>query len=259
MQYWSILVIRCTIGPILVYKFNNSYIFWVHHFRTWSCQRHLHKAFPIPTCQTPFVWHRGNTLFCRDEFKGSFDSSSKLSQETQYLASILSDTFVKYIRRNISCVQGKQCLHSRWNFISTSTELHGHGDERWPIDVTSKTYFRWPTEVTSKTYFRGVRLCLSGGRTLAMMAKVLLAFCHYSTDQFTQALELLTNSSDFSGQLLLHFSHIKGIWYFITELIYLLFWVAPSCYRLEYSTDSPSSACDPYVVLPQFWTYFCYQ
>ena len=34
-----------------------------------------------------------------------------------------------------------------------------HGDERWPKEVTSKTYFRWPTEVTSNTYFRGVHQC----------------------------------------------------------------------------------------------------
>ena len=43
---------------------------------------------------------------------------------------------------NISCALDKQSLHSRWNFISISTELHGHGDERWPMDVMSKTYFR---------------------------------------------------------------------------------------------------------------------
>ena len=28
------------------------------------------------------------------------------------------------------------------NFISTFTELHVHGDERWPLVVTSNTYFR---------------------------------------------------------------------------------------------------------------------
>ena len=77
-----------------------------------------------------------------DEFKGSFHSlylrlvTSKLSQETQSLASILSDTFVKCICRNISCALGKWSLQSRWNFISTFTELHVHGDERWPTEVT---------------------------------------------------------------------------------------------------------------------------
>ena len=39
----------------------------------------------------------------------------KRSQETQYLASILSDTFVKCICRNISCALGKSSSHSRWN------------------------------------------------------------------------------------------------------------------------------------------------
>ena len=34
-------------------------------------------------------------------------------------------------------------------FSSTFTELHVHGDERWPMEVTSITYFRWSTEVTS--------------------------------------------------------------------------------------------------------------
>ena len=47
-------------------------------------------------------------------------------------------------------------MHSRWNFISTFTELHVHGDERWLMEVTSSTYFRCPTEVMSNTYFRGV-------------------------------------------------------------------------------------------------------
>ena len=45
---------------------------------------------------------------------------------------IISDTFVTRILRNISCALGKQSLYSRWKFISTFTELHGHGDERWP-------------------------------------------------------------------------------------------------------------------------------
>ena len=37
----------------------------------------------------------------------------KLSQETQYLVSILSNTFLKCICRNISCALGKWSLHSR--------------------------------------------------------------------------------------------------------------------------------------------------
>ena len=66
----------------------------------------------------------------------------KHSQESHYLASILSHTFVECICRNISCALGKWSLYSRWNFISTFTELHLHGDERWPTEVTSTTYSR---------------------------------------------------------------------------------------------------------------------
>ena len=54
-----------------------------------------------------------------DECKAVFiarihaSKTSKLSRETHYLASILSDTFVKCICRNISCALGKWTLHSR--------------------------------------------------------------------------------------------------------------------------------------------------
>ena len=89
-----------------------------------------------------------------DEFKGSFESlyshslnATTYSQETQYfIGSILSIidsiepiTFVKCIFGNISCALGKWCLHSRWNFISAFTELHVHGDERWPIELVSNS------------------------------------------------------------------------------------------------------------------------
>ena len=43
--------------------------------------------------------------------------------------------------RSISCAQGKRSLYSRWNVILTFIELHDHGGERWPTEVTSKTYF----------------------------------------------------------------------------------------------------------------------
>ena len=55
---------------------------------------------------------------------------------------ILSDTFVECIYRSMSCALGKWSLHSRWNFISTSTEFHVHDDEHWLMEVTSNTYFR---------------------------------------------------------------------------------------------------------------------
>ena len=80
--------------------------------------------------------------------QGSFDSSYsrslnvKTQPRTEYLASILSDKFDKCICRNISCALGKWSLHSRWNLSRLSLSLHVHGDERWPIEVTSNTYFR---------------------------------------------------------------------------------------------------------------------
>ena len=41
----------------------------------------------------------------------------------------------------------KYVLHvtsvGRWRFVSTLTEFHGHGDERWPAEVTSNTHFGW--------------------------------------------------------------------------------------------------------------------
>ena len=104
----------------------------------------------------PTTRHRGNTLFCRavtsilsqrllhkmTNSSAVFIARIQLSRESQYLASILSDTFVKCICRDISRVLGKWSLHSRWNVISTFTELHVHGNERWPMEVTSNTYFR---------------------------------------------------------------------------------------------------------------------
>ena len=60
-----------------------------------------------------------------EEFKGSFHSSysrlltPKLNQDTQYLASILSDRFVECNCRNISCALGQWSSHSRRTFIST--------------------------------------------------------------------------------------------------------------------------------------------
>ena len=75
------------------------------------------------------------------EFKGSSGSSysRSLNVKTQPRN---SNTFVECICRNISFAPGKWSLHSRWNFISTFTDLHVHGDERWPTEVTSNTYFR---------------------------------------------------------------------------------------------------------------------
>ena len=49
------------------------------------------------------------------------------------------DTFVRRICRNISCARGTRYLHSRLNFISYTCRTHG--DELWPMEVTSNTYF----------------------------------------------------------------------------------------------------------------------
>ena len=67
---------------------------------------------------------------------GSCDSPSSLSwglcQETQYLASIIPDKLLQYICCNLNCAQTRPSLHSRWNFSSTFTELHDHGDRTLP-------------------------------------------------------------------------------------------------------------------------------
>ena len=118
-----------------------------------------------------FQQHHGNTLFCHavtlissQRFLHKMTNStavliapihacltSKLSQETQYLASILSNTLViKCIFCNISCALGKWSLHSRWNFISAFTELQVHGDECWPTEVMSSKYFHGVDSSPSK-------------------------------------------------------------------------------------------------------------
>ena len=88
--------------------------------------------------QDKWVWYRGSALCCRaatsilrwvtgkyDEFRGMSRlhacSTSKPSQETQYLASILSDTFVRCICRKISYAQGKGSLRTR---VEISSRLH---------------------------------------------------------------------------------------------------------------------------------------
>ena len=43
--------------------------------------------------------------------------------------------------RNISWALGIWSLHSKGNFISIFIELHVHGNERWPMEVTSNTHY----------------------------------------------------------------------------------------------------------------------
>ena len=88
--------------------------------------------------RSPQFWVSGYCTKWR--IQGSFQSSYsrslnvKTKPRSSILASIASDMFVKCICRNISCAQGKRSLDSRWTLIATSTELHGHGDERWPME-----------------------------------------------------------------------------------------------------------------------------
>ena len=93
--------------------------------------------------------HQVETQVVHECFVFSLSQSSANECDLQWtvkvlllLSSLRPDTSVKCICRNINCAQGKWRLHSRWNFPSTFTELHVHGDERWPTEVTSNTYFR---------------------------------------------------------------------------------------------------------------------
>ena len=78
------------------------------------------------------------------------------TQDTQYSASILTDELVQCICRNPKCAQGQRSgLYSTWNSTSIFNELHGHGDERWPTEVTSDTCFvvcpyRWSRSLGGK-------------------------------------------------------------------------------------------------------------
>ena len=74
-----------------------------------KCDKCYYKVWQYTRFCLPFR-HRGNTVLCRAATS---------------------------IWRNINCVQGSRSLHSRTNYISTFILLHGHGDERWPTEVTS--------------------------------------------------------------------------------------------------------------------------
>ena len=52
------------------------------------------------------------------------------SQETQYLALILTEKQVQSIYRNLNCGQGKRRLHWRWNVISTFMAMATNADQR---------------------------------------------------------------------------------------------------------------------------------
>ena len=113
---------------------------------SWNCRASgMRKGFMNPTVLHGAIV--GETCLALQFHEKVSPCNIGFSKETQYLASILSDTFVKRICRDKGCAPGKRSLQTRWNVTSTFTDTHVHGDERWPI-----------MEVTSNTYFRGVTL-----------------------------------------------------------------------------------------------------
>ena len=105
--------------------------------------------------QRIFLWiwshqnrHHGNTLFCREVTS----YSRLLDVKTSPRNSILNlDTF-----RYMHLSQLKLCtrkmelalevkFHLDFHWV-TELELHVQGDERWPMEVTSNTYFRGITK-----------------------------------------------------------------------------------------------------------------
>ena len=108
-----------------------------------TCQKQmtLEKTCKFTLEQTHFFAVRSSRFWVSGYYKKNDEFKAALIAriyESQYLASVLSDTFVKCINvATISCAQGKRSLHSRSNFISTFTQLHVHGDERWPMEITS--------------------------------------------------------------------------------------------------------------------------
>ena len=115
-------------------------------YLSWNCRASgMRKGFMNPTVLHGAIV--GETCLALQFHENVSPCNIGFSKETQYLASILSDTFVKRICRNKGCAPGKRSLQTRWNVISTFIDTHVHGDERWPI-----------MEVTSNTYFRGVTL-----------------------------------------------------------------------------------------------------
>ena len=92
-------------------------------------------------------------------------------------------------------------LVSRWNFISTFTELHVHGDERWPMEVTSKTYFRGVVWLCSLFVFQGVFLgCMFGPAALYIWGIGILAAGQSSTMTVRRAW-ILSLVHEYSGYL----------------------------------------------------------
>ena len=106
------------------------------------------------------TWPRGSALFCRavtSIFSQRFlhkmtnprlvliarlhvRKTSRLSQETEFLAPIIPDKLLQCISCKISYARGKQSLHSKWTLISTSTE--STWPRWWPLINCHVTWIR---------------------------------------------------------------------------------------------------------------------
>ena len=74
--------------------------------------------------------------------KLTFTFVEREDHETQCLAPVLLDKQGQCICPNLYCARARRSSYRRGNFVSTSAELHDHGDERWPTEMTSNAYFR---------------------------------------------------------------------------------------------------------------------
>ena len=128
-----------------------------------------------------------------------------------YIRGILGETYPyqidsRYVTFTSSTYTQGMCtrkleLVSRWNFISTPTKLHVHGDERWPMEVTSKTYFRGVVWLCSLFVFQGVFLgCMFGPAALYIWGIGILAAGQSSTMTVRRAW-ILSLVHEYSGYL----------------------------------------------------------
>ena len=86
--------------------------------------------------------------------------------------------------RKYACLTLQDLAKKRWNFISTSIELHGHGDERWPTEVTSNTHFRG-VRVTAHIRFTSVVPCFPWCSSLVLQLPLFWRTRLFSWDETT--------------------------------------------------------------------------
>ena len=84
-----------------------------------------------------FLYSSPSSLSCQDDL-------SKLSN----LASKLAERLVQCIRHEIVYGENRTCTQGGILF-RLSPSLHGHGDERWPTEITSNAYCRGVIPVIS--------------------------------------------------------------------------------------------------------------